>query len=97
MNTITSGCGNCMYCYNGQCCYGGQCYGSPQLRYVDGKWCWMPIGSFKEDEEWRAYFWHITAPKLYDKPRELGEFYDGRGRPIKRAFQSWGYCNGEEN
>lgn len=43
------------------------------------------------------YGWHITAPKLYDKPRELGEFYDGRGRPIKRAFQSWGYCNGEEN
>lgn len=48
MNTITSGCGNCTYCYNGQCSYGGQCYGSPQLRYVDGKWCWMPTGSFKE-------------------------------------------------
>ena len=43
------------------------------------------------------YGWHITEPKLFDKPRELGEFYDGRGRPIKRAFQSWGYCNGEEN
>ena len=50
MNIITSGCGNCMYCYNGQCSYGGQCYGSPQLMYVDGKWCWMPIGSFKENE-----------------------------------------------
>lgn len=49
------------------------------------------------DEEWRACFWHITEPKLFDKPRELGEFYDGRGRPIKRAFQSWGYCNREEN
>lgn len=43
------------------------------------------------------YGWHITEPKLFDKPKELGEFYDGRGRPIKRAFQSWGYCNGEEN
>lgn len=43
------------------------------------------------------YGWHLTEPKLFDKPRELGEFYDGRGRPIKRAFQSWGYCNGEEN
>ncbi|WP_297931076.1 hypothetical protein [uncultured Coprobacter sp.] len=51
MNTITSGCGNCMYCYNGQCSYGGQCYGSTQLQNVNGKWCWMPIGSFKEDEE----------------------------------------------
>ena len=26
------------------------------------------------DEEWRAYFWNITAPKLFDKPRELREF-----------------------
>lgn len=26
------------------------------------------------DEEWRAYFWHITEPKLFEKPRELGEF-----------------------
>lgn len=43
------------------------------------------------------YGWHITDLKIYDKPKELGEFYDGRGRPIKRAFQSWGYCNGEEN
>lgn len=43
------------------------------------------------------YGWHISDLKIYDKPRELGEFYDGRGRPIKRAFQSWGYCNGEEN
>lgn len=34
-----------MYCYN------GQCYGSPQLRYVDGKWCWMPIGNFKGDKD----------------------------------------------
>lgn len=46
MNITTSGCGNCMYCYNGQCSYGGQCYGSPQLQNVNGKWCWMPIGSF---------------------------------------------------
>ena len=43
------------------------------------------------------YGWHITEPKLFNKPRELGEFLDGRGRPIKRAFQSWGYCNGEKN
>ena len=51
MNIKTSGCGNCTYCYNGQCSYGGQCYGSTQLRYVDGKWCWMPIESFKEEQK----------------------------------------------
>lgn len=50
-------------------------------------------GQFNRD----TYFWHISDLKIYDKPKELGEFYDGRGRPIKRAFQSWGYCNGEEN
>lgn len=27
------------------------------------------------DEEWRAYFWRITEPKLFDKPKELSEFY----------------------
>lgn len=27
------------------------------------------------DEEWRAYFWHISDLKIYDKPRELSEFY----------------------
>lgn len=26
------------------------------------------------DEEWRAYFWHITEPKLFDKPRDITEF-----------------------
>lgn len=40
---------------------------------------------------------HITEPKLFDKPRELGEFFDRKGEPIKRAFQSWGYCYGQKN
>lgn len=31
------------------------------------------------------YGWHITAPKLFDKPRELGEF------GITRAPMSWCY------
>lgn len=53
------------------------------------------IGKNKKDGI--GWLWHITDLKIYDKPKELGEFYDGRGRPIKRAFQSWGYCNGEEN
>ena len=43
------------------------------------------------------YSWHITEPKLFDKPRELGEFFDRKGEPIKRAFQSWGYCYGQKN
>ena len=28
----------------------------------------------KHDEIGTGWLWHITAPKLYDKPRELGEF-----------------------
>ena len=43
------------------------------------------------------YGWHITEPKLFDKPRKLGEFFDRKGEPIKRAFQSWGYCYGQKN
>lgn len=32
------------------------------------------IISYFGDEGWRAAFWHITSPKLFDKPRELSEF-----------------------
>lgn len=45
----------------------------------------------------KVFGWHITEPKLFDKPRELGEFFDRKGEPIKRAFQSWGYCYGQKN
>ena len=44
-----------------------------------------------------GYGWHITEPKLFDKPKELSEFFDRKGEPIKRAFQSWGYCYGQKN
>ena len=41
------------------------------------------------------YFWHITDPKIYDKPKELGEFFTPMGkRPsymIERPPQSWCY------
>ena len=37
------------------------------------------------------YAWHITDLKIYDKPKELSEFTNLKGEPIKRAFQSWGY------
>ena len=43
------------------------------------------------------YGWHISDLKIYDKSKELGEFLDRKEIPIKRAFQSWGYCYGEEN
>lgn len=48
-------------------------------------------------DEKMLYGWHITEPKLFDKPKELGEFFDRKGEPIKRAFQSWGYCYGQKN
>ncbi len=40
------------------------------------------------DEDYVAYFWHITAPKRYDKPKELGEFRKPCGNCI-------GKCTGE--
>lgn len=39
------------------------------------------------------YGWHISDLKIYDKPRELGEFKSLKGEQIKRPFQSWGYIN----
>ena len=46
------------------------------------------------------YGWHITAPKLFDKPRELTEFTLGRGFiagrfPLTRPPRSWVYVEGE--
>lgn len=37
----------------------------------------------------RFYAWHIDDLKIYDKPKELGEF------GVRKAFQSWGYINDE--
>ena len=37
------------------------------------------------------YGWHITEPKLFDKPKELSEFRNSKGESIKIPFQSWGY------
>ena len=42
------------------------------------------------------YGWHISDLKIYDKPKELSEFRKMNGRPIKRAYQSWGYCCDEK-
>ena len=39
------------------------------------------------------YGWHISDLKIYDKPKELSEFWNLKGEPIKRAYQSWGYIN----
>ena len=43
-----------------------------------------------------GYGWHISDLKIYDKPKELSEFRKMNGRPIKRAYQSWGYCCDEK-
>ncbi len=45
------------------------------------------------------YGWHITEPKLFDKPRELTEFTLGRGFiagrfPLTRPPRSWCYVEG---
>lgn len=43
------------------------------------------------------YGWHITDLKIYDKPKELNEFKNLKGEPIKNAYQSWGYINEQTN
>lgn len=39
------------------------------------------------------YGWHISDLKIYDKPKELSEFRNLKGEPIKKGYQSWGYIN----
>ena len=39
----------------------------------------------KDKKDGIGWLWHITSPKLFDKPRELGEF------GIARAPMSWCY------
>ncbi len=49
------------------------------------------------------YGWHISDPVIYDRPRELSEFYRRSGRdpvlkPLSRPPQSWCYVeDGESN
>ena len=43
------------------------------------------------------YGWHISDLKIYDKPKELNEFKNLKGEPIKNAYQSWGYINEQTN
>lgn len=45
------------------------------------------------DEEWRAYFWHITEPKLFDKPKELCEFYAPCRKGKETADESCKGCS----
>lgn len=43
------------------------------------------------------YGLHISELKIYDKPRELGEFRNSKNLLIKKPFQSWGYCYENDN
>lgn len=40
-----------------------------------------------------GWLWCISELKIYDEQRELSEFRNLKGEPIKRAYQSWGYIN----
>ena len=77
--------------------YGVNQYTFVGADYDDCKTCL----SFEKLKEYLGknigYAWHISDLQIYDKPKELGEFLDRKEIPIKRAFQSWGYCYGEEN
>ena len=56
----------------------------------------------KDKKEGTGWLWHITEPKLFDKPRELSEFMLGGGWiagrfPITRPPQSWCYVEVEND
>ena len=68
---------------------------SERMYYISGDDGEKTCLSYKEIEEYgkgkTLYGWHISDLKIYDKPRELSEFRNMNGQPIKRAYQSWGY------
>lgn len=56
--------------------------------------------SYFGDEDWKAYFWRISDLRIYDTPRDLGEFTGLRNTrfgaapyDIKRPPQSWCYVD----
>ena len=69
-----------------------------KLCYKDGCLNDNDMLSYFGDEAWKAYFWHISNLKIYDKPRELREFtglrqtkFGAEPVPITRPPQSWCY------
>lgn len=67
---------------------------------------WLKESTRLTDEQYMEYLgnkngygWHITEPKLFDKPRWLGEFRMDNGWivgsfPLTRPPQSWCYVKG---
>lgn len=58
----------------------------------------------KGKKEGTGWLWHITEPKLFDKPRGLGEFLTPSGtggvwgnRYLSRPPMSWCYIEADEN
>ena len=54
--------------------------------------------SYFGDEDWKAYFWHISDLRIYDQPKGLDEFtrlretkFGSEPVTIKRPPQSWCY------
>lgn len=43
------------------------------------------------DGFYKFYSWHISELKIYDRPKELSEFYSKGKKSIKRPPQSWCY------
>ena len=65
-----------------------------RIRFVEGMKTCLEYDEIREyGKEKPLYFWHISELKIYDEPKELGEFYNLKSEPIKRAYQSWGYVN----
>ena len=69
-----------------------------KLCYKDGCLNDNDMLSYFGDGAWKAYFWHISNLKIYDKPRELDEFtglrqtkFGAEPVPITRPPQSWCY------
>lgn len=82
------------------CCINGQAEGSGETQYreVDGT-CLTRIDFMQYGKGKILYGWHVSDLKIYDKPKELGEYSREIGRDknviayskLTRPPQSWCY------
>lgn len=92
---------------NGHTVFNGKVIGEYVCDEITGGYLMEPFGDFLQKQtcltydelkkyanDKPLYFWHLTDLKIYDKPKELGEFYKSCGTQNCRGCQFW-FNNGE--
>lgn len=66
-----------------------------QLKQMGMEWFYGDLHDYGNGKDLKC--WHIDNLKVYDKPKELNEFYNCKLEMMKRPPQSWMYVKKKEN